>query len=134
MTKILFRGTIKNSSFEPKSPEYYRHHLKKFEGKEISIAVVPNKKVRSDKQHRAYWWWLGLLSEHTGHTTDELHRLFKGLYLPKKFINYKGKQYALATSTTELSVSEFIVYMEHVAREAAELGCVLPEPDELYNI
>lgn len=134
MKATTFNGTIVRGQFQPSGEAYYRHHLSKYEGKQVQMALIPKKRVRSDRQHRTYWWWLDILSEHTGHTTDELHRLFKGLYLPKKFITYRGKEFHMSSSTTELTTSEFMEYMEHIAREAAELGCVLPEPNELHNI
>jgi len=99
--KTAFHGSIKGGRFVPNSEPYYHHHLSKLEGKEVSVVVMPKKRTRSHPQNNTYWWWLGIMSEHCGHTPDELHRIFKGLYLPKKFIKIGKKEYSLAGSTTD---------------------------------
>ena len=130
---ITFAGKVVRSQFIANSEQYMRHHLSKFEGKEVTLVLKPKTRVRSLPQNATMWWWLEILSNHTGHTPDELNRLFKGLHLPKKFISYKGKEYALATSTSDLTTAEMAEYMERLAAEAAELGCALPEPDPLHS-
>ena len=84
------------------------------------------KNPRSLQQNKYYWLCLNFMAEHTGHSPEELHEIFKRLYLPAKFITYKGRDIKVPGSTTELSLSDFSMYMMRISAEAAELGVVLP--------
>jgi hypothetical protein len=134
MTAVTFQGVIINKVFVPNSEEYYRHHLSKFEGKEVRVAVMPKKKVRSLNQNAYYWFCLGLISQSQGNTPEELHKIFKSMFCPRKYIKYKGKEVSMPKSTADMTVSEFMEYFDRVKQEASELGVLLPEADELYNI
>lgn len=100
--------------------------VSKRQGKYVRISEI--KSGRSLKSNSLYWVWLEAIGSYTGYSAEELHRLFKGLYLPKKTMKYRGKDYQMSGSTTELSTSEFQEYMEKIQYEAAQLGVVLPDP------
>lgn len=110
---------------------YIRHHLGKFkEGQKIIVEIEKPRNTRSLNQNRYYWLCLGLISGHTGHDTDELHRLFRGMFLPKKEITLNKKKYFLPVSTTDLTKGEFVEYMMKIEAESGQMGIKLPSPKE----
>lgn len=113
--------------------KYVRHHLEKWEDKKVWITVERVQSKRSLNQNAYYWVCLGIIAEHTGHSPEELHRIFKGLYLPRKETVLNGKKYMLTGSTTDLNKGEFVEYMMRVTAEAGDMGIALPSPDEYKN-
>lgn len=97
------------------------------------VRIEPVKSGRSLRQNNYYWLVLETIANHTGHYAEELHRLFKGLYLPQKKLTYKGKDYQMSGSTTELSKSDFVEYMFKIQAEAASLGVILPDPKDFVT-
>jgi hypothetical protein len=91
------------------------------------VRIEPIKGGRSLKANSYYWICLEAIGAYCGYSADELHRLFKGLYLPKKTMKYRGKDYQMSGSTAELSTSEFQEYMEKISVEASQLGVILPD-------
>src|SRR3990167_8438884 len=94
------------------------------------VRIEPIKGGRSLKANSYYWVCLEAIATYTGYGAEELHRLFKGLYLPPKVMKYRGKDYQMSGSTAELSTTQFQNYMEKIQVEAAQLGVILPSPDE----
>ena len=131
---IAFNGTIAGGAFLPQSEAYYRHQLSKFEGKEVQMILKPKKRVRTLPQNSYYWWCLEIIIESQGNTPEELHEIFKSMFCPRKFIKYKNKEISMPKSTAELTTVEFMDYFDRVKQEAAELGVILPEPNELHSI
>lgn len=83
---------------------------------------------RSGRQNDWYWVILEQISNDTGNSVDDLHRLFKGLFLPKKVIKLGGKEYVMAGSTTEQNKTQFGEYIEKIRAHVAPFGIVIPEP------
>lgn len=109
----------------------YAHQcLAKFEGLDVIVTVEKPSNKRSDRQNRYYWECIGYISDYTGHTPEELHRLFKGLFLPKKEVEFNGKKYTMSGSTTDLTVGQFVEYMMRISAEVATMGITLPSPVE----
>lgn len=96
--------------------------------KRFEITIRRQRKFRSSNQNRYYWGCiLRTISQDTGHSEDELHIAFKQKFL--KTFDDKGLQFI--QSTTELTTTEFMEYIEKVRRFAAsELGIVTPDPNE----
>jgi hypothetical protein len=80
---------------------------------------------RSVNQNRYYWGVvLKAIAQHTGHTTEELHRIFKEKFLPRVFDN-AGQE--VEKSAKSLTVQEFALYIEQVRAFAGrELQVVIP--------
>ncbi len=101
--------------------------------------IKPDKLSRSVKQNNLYWMWLGEIEKETGQPKDEffaggkwndgLHRQFRKAFLPKEFYTDGSQR---VRSTTDLSVKEFTDYLERIDMEMAQMGIVLPHPDDLY--
>ena len=98
----------------------------------LQVEIKPYRKNRSTSQNRLYWMWLNCLSDHTGHTPDELHQEMKVRFLGVEHIEVKGVHLILPKSTTKLTTQEFTDFLKKVESAGVELGCALPIPDD-YN-
>ena len=93
--------------------------------------VVINKyvKPRSDSQHGYYRVLLGIVSEHTGYDSDELHTMFRMKAGLTKVLNGE----TVPKSTKELSTMEMSDLIETVLRVAAtDLEISLPAPSQVW--
>ena len=123
-----FEGYIKDGKLRLRSREHFEKVIAKMEG-QVMVSVESMRSQRTDRQNAWYWGQvLPLIAEFTGHTPEELHEIYKRMFLPKRFVKYKDKEFIMAGSTTNQSISEFGEYLEHILAEAAGLGVVVPEP------
>lgn len=103
------------------------------------IEIKKDKAGRSKKQNDLYWMWLDAIEKETGQPAEDffsngrwcdgLHRQFRKTFLPKEFYE-DGTQ--RVKSSTELNVGEFKDYLERIDMEMAEMGILLPRPEDLY--
>ena len=118
------------------------------------IIFRPHKKDRSASQNRLYWQWLTVIAGETGHTKDEMHEFYKGLFLTRIFTRddngyaemaaaikaLRGRpeyeaiaaQVKRLTSTTDASVEQFTEYLTDIEQHALKQGIALPHPEDLY--
>ncbi|KKK97618.1 hypothetical protein LCGC14_2650970 [marine sediment metagenome] len=96
--------------------------------KPYEVIIRPYRKQRSKDQNARYWGILSQIANETGHTTSELHEIFKADLLPRKLIAFKGIDREVNTSTVELSTQEFADYCTRVEAFAAEQGIRLVDP------
>lgn len=105
-------------------------------GKRIDITIAERKRKRSNSQNAFYWGpFLDVLTaairdEGNDYTKDEIHEYLKARFLPKRFLVLKGKPEQTSGSTSRLTTLEFETYLERVRAWAAEMGWVLPLPNE----
>ena len=111
--------------------KYFASWLSVNHSKPITITGRKVYKGRSNNQNRYYWGVvLSVLSQHTGHTQDELHEILKYKF-NRQFVELGGKHYPVGGSTTELETIQFEEYLEKVRLWAVtELGCEIPLPNE----
>ena len=95
------------------------------DGKDCYAKMDKVKGVRSLDQNSLYWLYLDVIAKETGNTVDDLHRLFKGLFLPKKEVTFKGKKYMMSGSTTKLTKAEMGEYLDKICAETN-----IPIPDK----
>lgn len=95
------------------------------DGKKFVANINLDKARRSLDQNSLYFLYLDIISRETGHTSEELHRIFKGLFLPKKKVTLNGKDYMLTGSTTELNKVDFGIYLDRICAETN-----IPIPDK----
>ena len=94
---------------------------------------VDRANTRTAQQNRLYWAWLRVIAESTGDDENSLHEVFKRMFLPPKFVTYRGKEVKMPRSTTELNTGEFTDYLMRVEKEAGELNVILPQPPLKLN-
>ena len=120
--KVLFKSTDHRKLFD--------RYIEQFPDGKYTLDIEPEKKSRTSQQNNYYWFYLGLISEDTGYTTDELHTLFKGMFLSKEIKEVMGKPVRLTKSTTDLSVGEFCDYLASIALETE---IQLPDTSDFYG-
>jgi hypothetical protein len=96
------------------------------------VTVERHKKKRSLSANALYWKWLGVISDETGHDTDELHEFFKAKFCPIKEKTIADEP-MLYRSTAKLDTAEMSAYMDKVyAFSISTLGILLPLPEEQH--
>lgn len=96
------------------------------------ISIEREKKIRSPNQNRFYWWvFLPVLTE-TGYTVEELHELFKKMFLSKtkRLTKLGRKTITITKSTAELSTIEWEDFIQKIRDFIQPLGYILPIPNE----
>lgn len=127
----VFHGYINEGKLHVNMREAFRIHLARLEGRPVDIVVRLQKKKRSNQQNRYYWPVIvGMISEHTGHTPDEIHEFLKVRFNPY-WIEIDGEKTRVGLSTTELSTVQMEEYQSRIRTWAGtELGLYIPVPNE----
>lgn len=125
MSKVwLF--TAKNGGMEFTSDgvkAVFKEHLKEHEGKRYKIEYV--EATRSLPQNAYYHVYLDVIAGETGHSSEELHELFKKKFLSRRFKLVLGEHVEIGKSTARLTKSEFSDYLDRIS---AHTGIELPNP------
>jgi hypothetical protein len=108
--------------------------FRKLDGKDCRIAISPRGKSRSDNQNKYYWGViLTMIAAETGNSTEDLHDVFREMFLPRSYVSLAGKEVQVRKSTAILDTFMFEGYLEQIrAFAAAELNMTIPLPDEIY--
>lgn len=126
---MKIKTTIKDH--KPVWTPFLSSRLQKWEGKEVVVDIKPFKNIRSLNANRYYFACLELIASELGYTDPtDLHKLFKGMFLPKREIVMNGKTYYLSGSTTQLSTAEFMEYIEKIRIEIGQMGVELPNAED----
>lgn len=145
MAKIhpKFNATYKQGKtvldFKETYDTYCRANFK--EGDKLTIVVKKYRRIRStgaegEKGNQNGWYWgvvLPIISEWSGHTTDELDLIYKALYAPKKrYTMPSGKEVIIAKGGSEMDTLEFTKYVERIRADVGESGVVIPDPVKVH--
>jgi len=155
---ITYFGTIENGLLKIKGRKQFDFELKQFEGKEVEISISKKKRKRSGQQNKTYWLWCGILAAELALTKEQMHDLVKCKFLTYKvyFINNikvekqgdvyidinsgevvqgEVKEVELMKSTTELTTTEFMEFMDSFQFWAKDFfNVTLPNPNEQIGI
>jgi hypothetical protein len=92
-------------------------------GKNVLLKISAQTSPRSVRQNRKYWAVLGDIADDTGNTSEDLHVVFKDMFLPRKFIRLGNHEKEVRKTTTDLSTAEFAKYLDQIiAFAATEMG------------
>lgn len=103
------------------------------EGKRYHVRISLKREKRTVDQNSLYWLWIACIMDETGNEKEFLHEFFKG-----KFLGYHervvfGQVVKTPKTTTTLDTKQFTNYLEEIrVFAAAELGIVLPDPEDKY--
>ena len=110
--------------------------MRQFRTGDVVITVARKHAIRSVEANRYYRFALTLISEHTGHSVDELHEWAKAKFLPAQHLaicdgNGEIKdELTVGGTTTTLNSVEFYEFVEAIRQFAAqELDVDIPDPD-----
>lgn len=123
----IFRGTVKGDKIVFQDARAFKALISSLEGKQIDFIVRRYHPARSTQQNRYYWAVVvGLIAEHCGYEPEEAHDALRMRFLQKP-------EAALPTvrSSASLDTKEFTDYIENCRRLGAELGIVIPAPNEV---
>ncbi len=115
-----------------RTPEYVAAQLAPYNvGKDIVVlveTVAPHRSV----QQNSYLWGVvyPIIAEATGYSETEVHEWAKSAYLKPHIIKIRNKAYYVTSSTTSLSVSDMVEYIDKLCALALELGSRVPSPAE----
>lgn len=126
----VFFGYIRGGNLSLNNRQKFQEYLTTLEGQEIRI-VVKRKRFKARSLNQNAWYWGAILPEiakHTGHTPEDLHEIYKKMFLPKRFTVYHDQEIELLPTTTTLTTAEFGEYIERIRGDAAEMGIVIPDP------
>ena len=115
-----------------------KNHWLNSKGETALIEIIDErKKTRSLAQNKLYWAWLTILSDYTGYyNLEHLRRLLQKKFLGMEhdFWNQAGTEHITEVKgTSKLTVKQFRDFLEKVETYSnVELGCTLPNEDDLY--
>ncbi len=111
-----------------KDKERFEKYLQfQLAGKEIYLEIDRKIDKRTTPMNSLYWLFLDIISQDTGIPSPELHAIFKKMFLPPRFISFKGKEYELEGST---AVLDKIKFQEYLMRISAEVNIPIPDTSE----
>jgi len=95
---------------------------------QYSIKIEKWKKTRTLQQNNYLWLYYKIISDDTGDNINDLHEFFKRKLLPPRFVIVMKREVKLPTTTTNLSKSEFSLYIKGIE----ELTGILAPETERY--
>ena len=96
-----------------------------------AVTVEPHKERRSLSQNSLLWLWHEAVSDHSGHTPEEIHEFIKHKFLAPKSIEINGEVREIWT-TKPLNTTQMKDFMDaYYAWAASDFGLLLPVPEEL---
>ena len=113
INRVIKRNEPKKHIFKDASDTFFR------DNPDVDIATVciyEGKPKRSDAQSRLYFLWRDIFAKETGDTQSEMHKTLK-----KKF---------KIVSTKELTVLDFVAFLDDIDNLAAEYNISLPRTND----
>jgi hypothetical protein len=135
--KLRLHATIRNRGdgtkfLEYRKPEYVTEQLQQYPDNRAVIVTVEATGAKRSNQQNSYLWGVvyPIIAEATGYSENEVHEWAKTAYLKPHMIKIKNKVYPVTTSTTSLTVSDMVEYIDKLCELAVELGSRVPTPSE----
>lgn len=131
-TSQAFAGVIEKVDGKKKlklnSPIHFQAQVELFDaGTKVTMWLDEHKLKRSDAQNRFYWLYLNLIEQETGNSAEDMHNLFRGLFLSKGITEMFGHKVRSVDSTTKLNKSEFTEYLFKIEEKT---GVSIPDTSE----
>lgn len=131
MNSHIFYAKAVKGGLQFDNRKAFVEYLASVEDKKLVIKVELEKWKRSPNQNAYYWFYLRLIANETGHTEDELHQLFKRIFLKPTFIKVLGREIKIPSTTTSLTKYEFSEFLDRIC---AETSIPLPDPKKVSEI
>ena len=99
--------------------------------KTYTVEITEKRVKRTISQNALYWLWLTCIEQETGNSRNDLHELFKSMFIipESKFIFDRSVE---IRTTTNLDTAKFKQLLDQVQIFAStELAITLPDPDDL---
>lgn len=120
--------------FKTVNDDIKNNAIKAIQGLEgvYDINITKYKKDRTKSQNSLMWMWLGIISNDTGESPENLHNIFKLRFLGTEKIQSMGYSIEIPKSTTKLTTQEFTDYLDKIEGLAMSIDIRLPHPADLY--
>lgn len=130
---LTHHGHITDGKLVLDNPSWFKGMLQQFNNAPVVLTLERKVNSRS-KGQLGYYWGIILqhISEHTGHTPEDLHDIFKMKYLRRKKV-WRGSALLTVGSTSSLSSNEMSEFMQNIILEANEMGIEIPPADPAYE-
>ena len=128
------RASIEKGELVFSSPRFFKGMIQQFEDtKNVDVIVSPRNRSKS-KEQAGYLWGVVYpeIAEHTGHSPEELHDIFKRKFLLRRRL-WRGTELAVVGSTHTLTANEMAEFISKIILEAGEMEIAIPDPDKLYQ-
>lgn len=115
--------------FTPDNQRAWLTFLDQNDGKKIVVTAELDKARRSLDQNA--WLWgvvYRTIADYTGSTEQELHEIFKRMFLLPKIVKWKDKIIKMPGSTSDLNKPQFGEFVERIRAEVATMGIAIPDP------
>ena len=128
-----FHGRVKDGKMTVTQRPLMDAYLASLPDGPVTVAIERPYNRRSSEQN-AYYWGVVIrcCSLATGHSSKELHDIFRAALLPMRVAEFGGKKVELPAQTHTMSTAEFSAYIDQCRQFAAETVGV-PIPDPVYN-
>lgn len=133
--KHTFDGKVEDGKLVLYNRDSFLDHIKTHDGRAVTISIERGGK-RSNPQNRYLWSCVyKIISEYTGYEIDEVHDICKSLF-NEKVLDVTNRDTGevesvrIGGSTAKLTTVEFMEYVEKIQRHFAEMGVVIPDPNE----
>jgi hypothetical protein len=135
--KITARGIVRAGKIAIRDKRAYDLGIARLlDGQEVMITIGPVERVRSLRQNN-FWWGVivPLFAEHCGYTHEEMHAALKAELLPVRHLLHDQhgeilREIITPGSTASLSTEQFNALIERAQQLGAEMGIVVPDPNQ----
>ena len=131
--RLAHHGQIADGRLVVDNPRWFRGMLQQYADAPV-VVTIERKRNKRSKEQMGYLWGVvyPLISEHTGHSPEDIHDIFKAKYLRRKKV-WRGTTMVVLGSTSALTSNEMAEFITNVVLEAGELGISVPPPDKAYQ-
>lgn len=132
-SRLSARGVLTGGVLELQKPKWFKGMLQQYADCEVVVTVEKRRKKRS-KEQLGYLWGVvyPTISEHTGHSPEELHVVYKAKFLKRK-VHWRGQEMVVLTSTSRLTANEMAEFITNIIVDAGEMEIEIPEADKEYQ-
>ncbi len=121
----IFQGHVAQGVLYLDDLPAYEKQIALLDGKPIELVLRRHREQRSSQQNRyLHGVVIPMLAEHCGYEPFEMKDALKWRFLQ----THTDGKLPSVRSTADLNTAEFAEFTEQCRRLAAELGCVIPDP------
>src|SRR3990167_3472015 len=122
-------GNVKDGVLTIDDKGGFRRLLKTLRDGTVRL-TISDQDTRTNRQNRYLWGvCYRLLSEHTGHSAEELHEIMKARHARRTY-QWDGEEVVGEASTAGMDTQAFVDYVEAVRRDAAGVDVDISDPGE----
>lgn len=128
---MLFYAKSQNGQLVFDNKRLLERYLQSTDTKALVIDIDRETGVRTQNQNSYLWGVVyKCIADSTGYSENELHEIFKRMFLPPRFITWKGQKIRVPGSTAKLDKVQFGEYVDRIASEVGSMGITIPPADK----